>query len=285
MPELPEVETMVRGVRSALVGRRIERLEVVDPFLVRGTTAAELEARVRGAQVRAVLRRGKSVLIGLGPSGGYIVIHPRMTGGFWLVEPDRPQHVRLIFRMADEGGLVWFRDTRRLGRVSWQEGEEFAGALGPDALEVTMSDLAGRLAATRRSIKATLLDQKVLAGIGNIYADEVLFQAGLHPSRKASSLSRAELTRLHAAIAPVLLRAIELEGSSFDGDYRTLLGKEGGYLKQALVHLRAGEACRSCEGLIVKTYIEGLIGRPTYFCPRCQPASGRAGRRGPNRVS
>ncbi len=285
MPELPEVETMVRGVRPVLVGRRLERLEIIDPFLVRVVSAADLEEKARGALISSVDRRGKAVVVGLGPSGGFIVIHPRMTGGFWLVPPERPEHVRLIFRIADEGEMVWFRDTRRLGRVSWHAVADFADSLGPDALEIECADLAARLARTDRAVKAALLDQKVLAGVGNIYADEVLFQARIHPSRPASSLRRRELTRLHAAIAPLLLRAIELEGSSFDGDYRTLLGKEGGYLKQALVHLREGEACRSCGSAIVKTRIAGLIGRPTYFCPRCQPGPGRAGRKRGDRVS
>jgi formamidopyrimidine-DNA glycosylase len=276
MPELPEVETMVRGLRPALTGRKLGRLEVHDPFLLQGCTAEEIERQGRGAKVEAVDRRGKWVVIALGGRRGMIVIQPRMTGGFWLVPPDRPEHVRVSFVLERPAKTVWFCDARRLGKVAWHADlasaeSAFARSHGPDALAITPDDLAARLARTSRGIKPTLMDQKVLAGVGNIYADEVLFAAKIHPERPASSLTVGEVGRLHAAIGDVLQRAIEAEGSSFDAGYRTVLGLEGGFLAQNAMYGRGGKACPGCGGAILKTKIAGLIGRPTHYCPACQP--------------
>ncbi len=167
--------------------------------------------------MRRVVRRGKWVVIELGHDRGTIVIQPRMTGGFWLVPPDRPEHIRLTFGMGEPGGSVWFCDTRRLGKIAWYAATDaaeaaFARSHGPDALEIAADDLANRLSKTARGIKPTLMDQKVLAGIGNIYADEVLFRSRLHPERPASGLSKAEVERLHRAIGEVLAEAIEARG-------------------------------------------------------------------------
>jgi formamidopyrimidine-DNA glycosylase len=276
MPELPEVETMVRGLRPALCGRTIGRLTVHDPFLLQGCSAEEIERRGGGAKVEAVERRGKWVVIALGGRRGLIVIQPRMTGGFWLVPPDRPEHVRVSFLMKRPERTVWFCDTRRLGKVAWHPDREsaesaFARSHGPDALVITANDLATRLSRTGRGIKPALMDQKVLAGLGNIYADEVLFQARVHPERPASKLALVEVERIHAAIGEILARAIAAEGSSFDAGYRTVLGLEGGFLSQNAMYGRGGMPCPGCGRAIVKTKIAGLIGRPTHFCPSCQP--------------
>ena len=275
MPELPEVETMVRGLRPALSGRTVHRLEVLDPTLLQGCTAGQLARRGRGATVVGVTRRGKWVVLELAGDRGIIVIQPRMTGGFWLVEPGRPDHIRLVFHVDKPQATVWYCDTRRLGKVCWFPGSEaaagaFARSHGPDALEIDRDDLAGRLARTNRGIKPTLMDQKVLAGIGNIYADETLHRARIHPERPAATLTLEEIHRLHRAIGEVLATAIELEGSSFDAGYRTVLGLEGGFLAQNSVYGRQDQPCRTCEGPILKTKIAGLIGRPTYYCPACQ---------------
>lgn len=291
MPELPEVETMVRGLRPALVGKRIRAIEVRDPFLLQGCTKEELERLGKGVRVSAVGRRGKWVSIELERDGGIIVIQPRMTGGFWLVPPERPGHARLIFTVEGSPETVWFCDARRLGKIAWYAGTEQAEAAykrsqGPDALVIEESELRGRLSRGGRGIKATLMDQKVLAGIGNIYADEILFRARIHPTRIAESLTRSEVTRIHQSIRPILEEAILAEGSSFDAGYRTVLGLEGGFLARNAVHRHKGEPCPSCGAEIVKSYIPGLIGRPTYFCPDCQPtgrgkrpgSSGRPGR-------
>jgi formamidopyrimidine-DNA glycosylase len=275
MPELPEVETMVRGLRPALSGRTLRAVTLHDPTLLEGCDAAEFCRRLEGARVDRVDRRGKWVVIALAGHRGLIVIQPRMTGGFWLVSPARPEHVRLTFHVEGPEQSVWYCDNRRLGRIAWFAGAEeagraFARSHGPDALEIGRDELAGRLSRTSRAIKPALMDQKVLAGIGNIYADEILFRARLHPERPASSLTRDEAGRVHAAITAVLDEAIRAEGSSFDAGYRTVLGLEGGFLAQNAMYGRGGQPCPSCGGAILKTRIAGLIGRPTHYCPRCQ---------------
>jgi len=275
MPELPEVETMVRGIRPAMLGRSLRRIEVLDAHLIQGCDAEELERRGRGPAVADVHRRGKWVVLSLSDTAGIIVIQPRMTGGFWLVPPERPDHIRLIFHVDGPQPYVWFCDTRRLGKISWYPDEEaaeraFSNSHGPDALTITRQELAGRLSRTARGIKPTLMDQKVLAGIGNIYADEVLFRSRIHPERIASRLKKVELDRLHAAIGEILNEAIAAEGSSFDAGYRTVLGLEGGFLARNSMYGRGGEPCPSCTKPILKTKIAGLIGRPTYYCPSCQ---------------
>jgi formamidopyrimidine-DNA glycosylase len=276
MPELPEVETMVRGLRPAMVGQVIAAVTVHDPFLLHGSSAEEFERRVGGASVRLVARRGKWVVIELEGGRGTIVIQPRMTGGFWLVSPDRPEHIRVTFGIGGTQSFVWFCDTRRLGNVAWYANDReaeaaFARSHGPDALEIALEDLAGRLARTTRGIKPTLMDQKVLAGIGNIYADEVLFRSRVHPERPASGLAKAEINRIHRAIGEVLAEAIAAEGSSFDAGYRTVLGLEGGFLAGNAMYGRGGKPCPSCSGPILKAKIAGLLGRPTHYCPTCQP--------------
>jgi formamidopyrimidine-DNA glycosylase len=276
MPELPEVETMVRGLRPALSGRTLRSVTLHDPFLLQGCGADEFVRRVAGAGVERVDRRGKWVVIALAGDRGLIVIQPRMTGGFWLVSPPRADHVRLTFHLEGPEQSIWYCDNRRLGKIAWytdleDAGRAFARSHGPDALEIGGDELAARLAKTSRGIKPALMDQKVLAGIGNIYADEILFRARLHPERPASSLSREEVGRIHAALAAVLLEAIRAEGSSFDAGYRTVLGLEGGFLAQNAMYGRGGQPCPSCGEAILKTKIAGLIGRPTHYCPRCQP--------------
>jgi formamidopyrimidine-DNA glycosylase len=275
MPELPEVETMVRGLRPALLGKKLRRVEVLDPFMVHGCLAVDLARHGRGATVSEVVRRGKWVVITLAGLKGIIVIQPRMTGGFWLTEPHRPEHIRLVFHVDKPRAMVWYCDTRRLGKIGWYSDADdadraFARSHGPDALAIGRDELGERLKRTRRGIKPTLMDQKVVAGLGNIYADEVLHASKIHPERGAGTLSAAELERLHRAIQDVLATAIRLEGSSFDAGYRTVLGLEGGFLAQNSVYGRADLPCLVCAQPIVKTKIAGLIGRPTYFCPRCQ---------------
>jgi formamidopyrimidine-DNA glycosylase len=275
MPELPEVETMVRGLRPALTGRTVRRLEVRDPTMLQGCTARQLARRGCGATVVAVTRRGKWAVLELAGDRGIIVIQPRMTGGFWLVQPQRLDHIRLAFHLDKPQATVWYCDTRRLGRICWFADPEaaaraFAQSHGPDALEIARDDLAIRLARTARGIKPALMDQKVLAGIGNIYADETLHRARIHPERQALGLAPEEVDRLHRAIGEILTTAIALEGSSFDAGYRTVLGLEGGFLAQNSVYGRENEPCRTCRQPIVKTRIAGLIGRPTYYCPECQ---------------
>ena len=284
MPELPEVETMVRGLRPAMEGRRVLDAVVRDSFLLQGIGSEEFTDRVKGAEVDRVARRGKWVVIVLNKSRGIIVIQPRMTGGFWLIEPERLDHVRMTFRLDGPSEHVWFCDNRRLGKIAWYSGPDdaeisFRKSQGPDALDISVNDLSSRLKATGRPVKPALMDQKLLAGIGNIYADETLYRARVHPERPASSLTSAEVSRLHEAIGTVLLEAIEAEGSSFDAGYRTVLGLEGGFLSRNAMYGRGGQPCPGCGGLVLKTKIVGLIGRPTHYCPKCQPRKPPRGKR------
>jgi formamidopyrimidine-DNA glycosylase len=283
MPELPEVETMVRGLRPALVSRTIRSLKVIDPHLLSNCDAPALERQGRGALVSAVNRRGKWVVIELDGHRGIIVIQPRMTGAFYLQESELARHIRLTLSLADADPhpRVHYNDPRRLGRIAWYADRDaaelaFSKSHGPDALVVTADDLAARLSRTTRPIKPTLLDQKVLAGIGNIYADEVLHRSGIHPERPSHTLDRAAVDRLHLAIGKVLADAIEAEGSSFDKGYRTVLGLEGGYLAINHVYGRGGSPCKICQTPIVRARIAGLIGRSTHYCPTCQPHGGTA---------
>jgi formamidopyrimidine-DNA glycosylase len=275
MPELPEVESMVRGLRPAMSGRSLRRIEVLDSSLLQGCSAGRLARVGRGATVSEVGRRGKWVVVTLADHRGIIVIQPRMTGGFWLKKPAQKSHIRLVFHLDKPRAMVWYCDTRRLGRITWyasseEAAEGFRRSHGPDALEITRHELGERLSRTSRGIKPALMDQKVLAGIGNIYADEVLHAARIHPERPARALSATMLDRLYAAIHDVLAKAISLEGSSFDASYRTVLGLEGGFLVENSAYGRENLPCRTCGEPIAKTRIAGLIGRPTYYCPRCQ---------------
>jgi len=258
-----------------MAGRSLRRIEVLDSSMLQGCSAGRLARIGRGATVSEVGRRGKWVVVSLADSRGIIVIQPRMTGGFWLNKPERSSHIHLVFHLDKPRAMVWYCDTRRLGRITWYATSEeatrgFSRSHGPDALEITRQDLRERLSRTSRGIKPALMDQKVLAGIGNIYADEVLHAARIHPERPASELTAAMIDRLHEAIGTVLDRAISLEGSSFDSAYRTVLGLEGGFLAENWVYGRENLPCRVCSKPIVKTRIVGLLGRPTYFCPRCQ---------------
>ncbi len=275
MPELPEVETMVRGLRPAMEGFRLLQAFVHDAFLLQTGTDDEFTDRLRDAEVERVDRRGKWVVIRLRDSRGLIVIQPRMTGGFWLVSPERPEHVRLSFGMNGPVPTVWFCDIRRLGKIAWFPDDliaesAFQQSHGPDALKISMEEITAALKKTARAIKPTLMDQKVLAGIGNIYADEVLFEARIHPERAASGLKALEIQRLHEAIGRVLAAAIAAEGSSFDAGYRTVLGLEGGFLSQNAMYGRGGKPCPACGTEVLKTKIAGLMGRPTHYCPSCQ---------------
>jgi formamidopyrimidine-DNA glycosylase len=283
MPELPEVETMVRGLRPALEGVLIARVEVLDASMVRGCGDEELEELLAGSVVQTVARRGKWVVVDLGAERGLVVIQPRMSGGFWLVTPTRVDHARLVLHLDNKNSgtpTIWYCDTRRLGRITWYPSlksaeADFTKSQGPDALEITAAALFLALKRTSRAIKPSLMDQKIVAGIGNIYADEILFRARIHPERTAGKLREDDLVRLHHAIGEVLGEAIAAEGASFDSAYRTVLGLEGGFLAQNAMYGRGGKPCNVCGGKVVKTKISGLIGRPTYLCPTCQPKNGK----------
>lgn len=286
MPELPEVETLVRALRPALEGRRIEKVIVYDARVL-AEPKPRFRRRVTGRRIERIWRRGKWIVVEL-DSGDSLLIQLRMTGQLRLVPSRPPDHRRLEFRF-DDGTRAWYCDTRCLGRVAVLTADELTTALseahqGPEALDIGLSELTGRLRRTRRNIKPLLIDQRAISGIGNLYADEILHAAGLHPERAACDLTASECRRLHTAICRVLRWAIAHGGSTLgDGRYQTAFGEQGGFQQRHRVYAREGKPCPTCKTPVVRKRIAGLIGRSSYFCPVCQPRDGRRGRQSSSR--
>lgn len=273
MPELPEVETIKNDLRSLVLGRRIEGAKVLDPPLVRYPSVPELEAGLTGERIVVVDRRAKYLLLRLS-SGRILVVHLILTGQLLLVEPEAPMQksARLILEL-DDGHQLRLVDSRRLARVNLVEEQELnvrvpLGELGPEVTsdQFTLEFFRRVLRGTRRQIKALLLDQRVVSGLGNIYTDESLFAARIHPLRPANSLSPQEVERLHHAIRTILPEAIRLRGTT-TRSYRDVLGRKGGYQEKLKVVARAGQPCVGCPGTVEKVW---AAGRETYLCPSCQ---------------
>ena len=274
MPELPEVETVRRQLEPVLVGRRFERVEIDDPRLVRPFEPAAVAAELEGERVAEVDRRGKYLIFRF-ESGRVLLVHLRMTGSFRHrrngVGEDDP-HRRAVVRL-DDGSDVAYRDVRRFGTWLLVEPEELepylADRLGEEPLVAgfTPARLARRLAGRRAPIKAVLLDQRTLAGLGNIYVDEALWGARLHPKRPAGELDANDVRRLHGAIRRVLQTAIERRGSTLR-DYSTPRGRRGSMQRAFKVYGRTNEPCDRCGTPIEKTRTGG---RGTWYCPHCQP--------------
>ncbi len=281
MPELPEVETVVRDLRPMLVGRRIADVLRPTGQSLRSPWNAEWGAILRGKFVSAVERRGKWIVLRLDGDHA-LVLHLGMTGQLTVVAGDVPMadHVHFLFPLEDgpaaEGPRqLRFRDARRFGSATLiSSGAELLqffllSGLGPEPFDLSPAAWRESLAATARPVKSVLLDQQVVAGVGNIYADESLFQARLHPATRACDLTRAEAERLRKAIAKVLGRAIERRGSTIR-DYVGGSGLRGGYQNEFLAYGRTGEPCRRCQTALVCVR---LAGRSTHYCPECQPSS------------
>ena len=273
MPELPEVETMVRGLRAVMEGRRIVSVRVSDPIILDAVSRRRFERALTGELIRRVWRRGKWVVLELS-QGASAVIQPRMTGGFRAGMEQPPEHSRIHFRIDGPHKHVWFCDTRRLGRVALVNEQGLAAKLsdkhhGPEATHITADQLARALGATRRPIKAALLDQRVVSGVGNIYADESLFDTGIHPERRASSLTTGEVGRLARSIRKIIKQAIDLQGTT-RRNYFNVFGSPGSFQDKLQVYGRAGKPCVRCRTPIVRANIAGLIGRSTHYCPVCQ---------------
>ena len=273
MPELPEVETVVRGLAAVLPGRRIETVEILHRPSVQGSpTKAQC---LIGKRIESVSRRGKFIRIRL-ESGLGMAVHLRMTG--WLgVVPARAPHplndayARVRFLLDGGADLLLFRDIRTFGRVwtgpqSALERMKSLAKLGPEPLDISAEDFIARLSSRGGRLKALLLNQEFLAGIGNIYADEALFAARLHPLAVASRVSPGRAGELHAAIQAVLHSAIRAGGSSIE-NYRNAEGEKGWFQRELLAYGREGEACSRC-----KTKIKRIVlgQRGTWFCPKCQ---------------
>ena len=279
MPELPEVETLARDLRRLLLGAEFKAVEVLWPRAVAMPTPDELVQYLPGHKIRDVSRRGKFLLLSLS-GASYLLIHLRMSGQL-RVEPttappcnDTPgkvdRHARLIFHLSDGRRLV-FSDPRKFGRVYWiADLAQVVGNLGPEPLaeDFTLDAFADLLSRHKGAIKPLLLNQALLAGLGNIYTDEVLFQAGLLPSRRANTLSPMETERLYAAIREVLQQAIGNRGTTLaDERYHDAEGQPGRHRESLRVYHRSGEPCPRCSTPIQRTKVGG---RGTHFCPNCQ---------------
>ena len=257
MPELPEVETVVRALRPHIEGRVLESTEAYDPALLPGIKPLSLPA-----QVRRLARRGKYILIEL--EKGTLVVHLRMSGRLVWCKTGVPEgRVRLALRFPH--GSLQLVDRRRLATVEFVK--KFEKPLGPEPFG-DLSWLLYALAKSRMPIKAWLLDQRKIAGIGNIYAAEILFRAGIDPRRPARSLGKGEVQRLVKAIPEVLEEAIAGRGTTLpDAEYRAPTGELGAFQVKLAVYGREGEPCRACGAPIRRVKIAG---RSTYFCPNCQ---------------
>jgi formamidopyrimidine-DNA glycosylase len=275
MPELPEVETMRRGVAHA-AGARITRVSrprcrlLPIQFTPRW---AVLRRRLRGQTIQAVGRLGKRLVLELA-GGDRLVIEPRMTGLVLPADPPNRTHLRFVLDLENPDAQILFWDQRGLGTVRLFTAAEFAqmlarGRVGPDALDVAADVLRQRLACSRRPIKVALMDQQRLAGVGNIYAAEILHRAGIHPARPCSSLRTRDWVRLHAALHEVLELAVRCEGSTLgDGTYRIGRLRSGGFQLHHRVYQRTGQPCLTCGRGCVVRIVQAQ--RSTFFCPVCQ---------------
>jgi formamidopyrimidine-DNA glycosylase len=273
VPELPEVETVRRRLEPVLVGRRFERVEIDDPRLTRPEDPVEVAVELTGERVAALERRGKYLIVRF-ESGRVLLIHLRMTGNLLHAPPGTPAdlpHRRAVVSLDDGSDLV-YRDVRRFGTWLLVEPEALdpylAERLGSEPLgrTFTTKSLAGRLANRKAPVKAALLDQRTLAGLGNIYVDEALWRARIHPLRPAGELDHAEMRALREGIKRALEAGIKRQGATLR-DYRQPDGRAGSMQHEFKVYGRGGEPCDRCGTPIEKMRVGG---RGTWYCPACQ---------------
>jgi formamidopyrimidine-DNA glycosylase len=275
MPELPEVETVARGLREVLPGRRIVSVRLGKTDFI--DDPALLEHDLPGSTIARIRRLGKFLLLDLEPKGtppeeGSLLIHLGMTGKITVSPPEAPVPLHThVFLGLDDGRELRYNDVRRFGRMALLANgahERVLGDLGLEPLEATEEEFRARIQSRSAHIKALLLDQRVLRGIGNIYADESLWRAKIHPRKLGAKLTPDELRRLRRAVRDILLEAIRLRGSSVS-DYVDSAGQMGEYQLRHRVYQREGKKCFRCGALIRRIIVAG---RSSHFCPRCQPS-------------
>jgi formamidopyrimidine-DNA glycosylase len=278
MPELPEVETMVRGIRPFVEGRTVEAVVrcrcPCKPISIRPRFEL-LAKRLVARRIDSVRRLGKRVVLGVS-DGSSVVIEPRMTGLMLLSDPPDRVHLRIEWKFSGKAqyNSVWFWDRRGLGTVRLFAPGELerilsAEALGPDALQMDVEAWRERCRKTARPIKVLLLDQRIVAGIGNLYASEILHVARIHPARPARRLEPDAIRRLCEATRTVLEEAIHDEGSTLsDATYRTTLNQSGRYQNKHRVYGRVDETCRTCSRTPIRRFVQAQ--RSTFYCPHCQ---------------
>jgi formamidopyrimidine-DNA glycosylase len=280
MPELPEVETVVRDLRPQLSGRRVESVRLTkDPAilgrLIRYPTASQFARRLKGRTIRSVERRGKYIVMPLDQDGRRLIVHLGMTGHLRVWEPEEKPVKHTHFRaLLDSGAELRYDDQRQFGRLLLGTQEELVAArafpakLGPEPIhgDLTEAEFAALIKARRRPVKSALLDQSFLAGVGNIYADEACFLAGIRPSRWTYRLTARERRALYSAIQEVLEKSIAARGSSII-NYVDAFGLRGQNQERLLVYGRSGEPCLRCGTPLLGTR---LAGRGTVYCRKCQ---------------
>jgi formamidopyrimidine-DNA glycosylase len=274
MPELPETETIARDLDSAIAGRTIESVKVTRPDVLREVSRTVLGRRLTGATILRSWRRAKLIVTDLS-TGDRLVVQPRFTGAL-IVEDNMTD--RELFRYStlrialDDARALHYCDVRRLGTVALMDQSRFgdyASALGVEPLDQTFTtaQLSGVLRVSSQPVKKVLMDQKRIAGIGNIYANEALWRAGIDPSRAANSIDRESAGRLRDEIVKVLQESIAARGTSFR-DYRDARGERGGFAEKLQAYGRGGEPCLRCGSRLILTH--AIDGRATVFCARCQ---------------
>lgn len=273
MPEMPEVEIIRRGLRDKLLGRQVTNMEVFLPRLIKWPDPVIFQAMFIGRKISDLSRRGKYLLLQF-DNQNEIVVHLRMTGRLFYVNAGagRDAYARIVFHL-DNGGLLVYADTRTLGTLhGLKPGERWRitglAEMGPEPLSepFTALYLTEVLAKTKGRIKSILLNQKYIGGLGNIYADECLYLAGIHPEKAGGALVADDIQRLYSAINEVIAAGINDGGTTFR-DYRDGEGKKGGHQEHLFVYGRNGLPCRRCKTVIKKIVVGG---RGTHFCPRCQ---------------
>ena len=266
MPELPEVETIARGLDKSVAGDVIESVWIGSKPQPLKSSAKEIARVLEGARINRVKRVGKHIVVDLAPSGEWIV-HLGMTGQMLPATPesDLAKHTHLVAKLSS-GRELRFVDPRRFGRLSVHKPENSFAAQGEEPLEVSEEEFIKLFKGRKTPIKSALLNQKLLSGVGNIYADESLFRAGIRPRRRASAVTRAQLRTLYKAMRVVLEEAIKAGGSSVS-DYVDADGEEGFFQLQHRVYMRTGEPCFTCKTPIKRVVIAG---RSSHYCPHCQ---------------
>ncbi|MEQ1693401.1 MAG: bifunctional DNA-formamidopyrimidine glycosylase/DNA-(apurinic or apyrimidinic site) lyase [Gemmatimonas sp.] len=277
MPELPETETIARDLDSEISGAVVDAVSVLRGDVLRERTADEFARLLPRCRVARVWRRAKLIVLDLdGPNGAWhLVVQPRFTGGL-LIARNAPAselgaYVCLTLALTD-GRQLHYRDVRRLGTVSLMSPSQFTtytDALGPEPLDPKLGDaeFSGLLRVSKQSVKVALMDQRRLAGVGNIYANEALWRAGIDPSREARSVTADEAATLRRALCDVLTASIAARGTSFR-DYRDARGERGRFVEQLAAYGRAGAPCKRCGRRLVGTH--AVDGRSTVFCASCQ---------------
>jgi len=275
MPELPEVETVLRGVRARALGRHVTTVDVRHPGVIAGSVE-DFARAIEGRMIQSLQRKGKALAIQLaanddGPDR-YLLVRLGMTGQLTVHPSGAPLEPHTHLRLELEGGReeLRYRDSRRFGRLQCCTREEleavFAG-LGPDAQQITLDEFLHALRGRRGAIKSWLMNQRILAGLGNIYADEALFAARIHPLTQPGGVTTGKARQLYRAVRKVLEDAVALQGTSFR-DYIDIEGRPGNFLPRLRVYQRTGEPCRRCKTKIRRVVIAG---RSSHFCPQCQP--------------